>query len=188
MMDPAVPITNMIDAINCNRQLASIAAICAGQYDRSIDEGRRIVELDPNDPRAYLDMAMGHLQKQMYQEALQDAEKGLALSQREPFFLSIAAHVYGRLGNMEQAGKLVEEMRAASRKSPAPSLLFATAFVGMGKQKEAMGALEAGYKSHDPEIVGLNSTPWLEPLRSDPRFQNVVSRMHFPAATGREQQ
>jgi predicted Zn-dependent protease len=123
----------------------------------------------------------------MYPEALQDTEKGLALSHRDPFFLSIAAYVYGRLGNMKQADKLVEEMRTASQRSPVSSFLFATAFVGMRKQKEAMEALEEGYKVHDPDIVGFNSTPWFEPLRSDPRFQNLVTRMHFPQVTRPEQ-
>jgi predicted Zn-dependent protease len=123
----------------------------------------------------------------MYAEALQDTEKGLALSHRDPFFLSIAAYVYGRQGNIEQAGKLVEEMRAASQKSFVAPFLFATAFVGMGKEKEAMDALEEGYKAHDPEIVGLDSTPWFEPLRSDPRFQSLVSRMHLPPVARSEQ-
>jgi TolB-like protein/DNA-binding winged helix-turn-helix (wHTH) protein/Tfp pilus assembly protein PilF len=159
---------------------AAVAAVCAGQNDRSIAEGRKILELDANDPRAYLDMAAGHSQKGMYPEALQDMEKGLALSHRDPFFLSIAAYVYGRLGNVEQAGKLVEEMRAASKENFVGPFSFATAFVGMGKEKEAMEALEEGYKAHDPDLVGLNSTPWFGPLRSDARFQSLVSRMKFP--------
>ena len=166
---------------------AAIVAACIGQYERSIAEARKILELDANDPRAYLGMAAGHSQKGMYAEALQDTEKGLALSHRDPFFLSIAAYVYGRLGNIEQAGKLVEEMRAASQKSFVAPFLFATAFVGMGKEKEAMDALEEGYKAHDPEIVGLDSTPWFEPLRSDPRFQSLVSRMHLPPVARSEQ-
>jgi hypothetical protein len=58
----------------------------------------------------------------------------------------------------------------------------------MGKQKEAMEALEDGYKAHDPEMVGLNSTPWFAPLRSDLRFQDLVSRMKFPPVTHPEQQ
>jgi predicted Zn-dependent protease len=115
-------------------------------------------------------------------------EKGLALSHRDPVFLSIAAYVYGRLGNVEQATKLVEEMRAASQKSFVDPYYFATAFVGMGKEKEAMGALEEGYKAHDPDMVGLNSTPWFEPLRSDLRFQGLVSRMKFPRVASTEQQ
>lgn len=159
---------------------AAVAAISAGQYDRTIEEGRKINELDPNDPRAYLDMGVGHLEKRMYQEALQDTEKGLDLSHRDPFVLSIAAYVHGRLGNLERAGKLVEEMRADSQKSFVPPFFFATAFVGMGKQKEAIDALEEGYKAHDPEMIGLNSTAWFEPLRSDPRFQDLLHRMNFP--------
>ncbi len=162
---------------------AAIAAASAAQYGRCIDEGRKIIELDPNDPRAYADLAVAHFQKAMYQEALQDAEKGLALSHRDPFFLSIAAYVYGRLGNMEQATKLVDEMRAASQKSFVEPYFFATALVGMGKQKEAVEALEEGYKARDPEIVGLNSTPWFDPLRSDPRFKDLVIRMHFPSVS-----
>ncbi len=167
---------------------AAIAAVCSGQYDRTVAEGRIILNLDPSDPRAYLDMAMGHIQKGMYQEALQDAEKGLAQSRRDPFFLSISAFVHGRLGQMEQAGKLVDEMRGASKKSFVAPFLFATAFVGMGKEKEAMDALEKGYKAHDGYLVGLNSTPWFGPLRFDPRFQGLVSRMHLPPVTRREQQ
>jgi TolB-like protein/DNA-binding winged helix-turn-helix (wHTH) protein/Flp pilus assembly protein TadD len=162
---------------------AAVVAASAKQYDRCIDEGRKIRELDPNDPRAYLDMGVGHLQKGMYQEALQDMERGLALSHRDPFFLSIAAYAYGRLGNMEQANKLVQEMPAAIQQSPAspsPSMLFATAFVGTGKQKEAIEALEEGYKLHDADLVGLNAAPWFEPLRSDPRFQDLLHRMNFP--------
>jgi len=85
---------------------AAIAAACGGQYDRTIEEAHKILELDPNDPRAYADMTVGHLQKRMYQEALQDAEKGLAISHRYPTFLSFAAFVHGRLGQMEEAGKL----------------------------------------------------------------------------------
>ena len=166
----------------------AVAAFCAGQYDLSIAEGRKIIELDANDPRAYLDMAAGHSQKGMYPEVLQDMEKGLALSHRDPVFLSIAAYVYGRLGNVEQATKLVEEMRAASQKSFVDPYYFATAFVGMGKQKEAVEALEEAYKAHDPELVGFNLDPMLAPLHSDPRFQDLVSRMKFPPVTHPEQQ
>jgi tetratricopeptide (TPR) repeat protein len=133
-----------------------------------------------------LGVAAAHFQKGMYPEALQDAEKGLALSHPDLYFLSIAAYFYGRQGNVEQAGKLVEEMRAASKKSYVGPFYFATAFVGMGKEKEAIEALEEGYRAHDPEIVGLNSTPWFGPLRSNPRFQSLVSRMHLPPVAGSE--
>jgi hypothetical protein len=58
----------------------------------------------------------------------------------------------------------------------------------MGKQKEAMRALEEGYKTRDADMVGLNSSPWLEPLHSDSRFQDLVRRMNFPPVIRTEQQ
>ncbi len=166
----------------------AIVAACIGQYEWSIAEGRKILELDPNDLRAYADLAVAHFQKAMYREALQDAEKGLAVSHRDPFFLSIAAFVHGRLGQMQQAEKLVEEMRSDRKRRIVAPYFFATALVGMNKQNEAMDALEEGYKARDAYMVGLNSTPWFGPLRSDPRFLDLVSRMHFPPVTRTEQQ
>ena len=133
-------------------------------------------------------MAMGHIQKGMYQEALKDAEKGLALSRRDPFFLSIAAFVHGRLGQMQQAEKLVEEMRADRKRRVVAPVFFATALVGMNKHHEAMDALEEGYKARDAYMVGLNSTPWFASLRSDQRFKDLVSRMHFPLVTSHQQE
>jgi TolB-like protein/DNA-binding winged helix-turn-helix (wHTH) protein/Tfp pilus assembly protein PilF len=167
---------------------AAVVAVSVGQYDRSIAEGRKILDLDPNDPRAYVDMSVGHFQKGMYEEALQDAEKGLGLSHRDPFVLSIAAHIRGRLGQMQQAEKLVEEMRADSKSRIVAPYFFATALVGMNKQQEAMDALEEGYKAHDGYMVGLNSTPWFGPLRSNPSFQSLVRRMKFPTIAGPKQQ
>jgi tetratricopeptide (TPR) repeat protein len=158
----------------------AIAASCIGQHDRSIEEGHKILELDPTDSRGYQDMAVGHIQKGMYEEALQEAEKGLALSHRDPFFLAIAAYVNGRLGQMKQAGKLVEELSAARQGGFVAPFVIATALAGMGEQKKAIDALEEGYKTHDPYMVGLNSTPWFVPLRSDAHFQDLLRRMNFP--------
>src|SRR5713226_4497021 len=45
----------------------AIAATCGGHYDQSLDEAHKIIELDSNDPRAYADMSVAHLQKRMYQ-------------------------------------------------------------------------------------------------------------------------
>lgn len=50
----------------------------------------------------------------------------------------------------------------------------------MGKQKEAIDALEEGYKAYDTYTVFLRSTPWFDPFRSDSRFRDLLRRMNFP--------
>jgi TolB-like protein/DNA-binding winged helix-turn-helix (wHTH) protein len=167
---------------------AAFAAFCGGQSDRTIVEGGKILDLDPNDPQAYLDLSVGHFQKGMYREAMQEVEKGLILTHRDPFFLATAGMVRGRLGQMEQAAKLVEEMRAESKKSSVAPYFFAIVFVGMGQRKQAIDALEEAYKTHDAYIVGLKSDPLLNPLRPDSRFQDLVRQMKFPTIAGPKQQ
>lgn len=152
----------------------------AGQYDRALEESHRILELEPNNPLAYADMSAINSDKGAYEDALADAEKGLALTHRDPFFLSMAALAKGHLGHLDQANKLVEEMKAESRRRYVSPVYFAVALAAMSKEKEAMDALEEGYNNHDGDMMGLNSTPLFDPLRSDPRFQELLRRLKFP--------
>lgn len=158
------------------------ATACWGQPDRTIAEGRKILELDANDARAYQELFAGHFQKGMYQEALQDAEKGLILSHHDPFFLALAAIARGQLGQKEQAARLVEEMQAAKKDSSVPPYFFALAFAGMGRQKQAIEALEKASRTHDAYFLGVKADPLLGPLHSDARYQDLVHQMNFPTA------
>jgi len=167
---------------------AALAAFSSDEYDRTIEEGSKILELDVNDGRAYQDLFAGHFMKGMYQEALQDAEKGLVLSHRDPFFLALDTVAQGSVGQKEQAVKLVEEMRADSKMTSVAPYFFAVAFAGMGQQKQAMDALEKAYKTHDAYIVGVQADPMLGPLHANPRFQELVRRMKFPAVSRPAQQ
>jgi len=126
------------------------------------------------------DLFAGHFMKGMYQDALHEAEKGLVLSHRDPFFLALAAVAHGQLGQKEQAAKLVEEMRADSKMTSVAPYFFAIAYAGMGLQNEAIDALEKAYKARDTYLAELQADPLLGPLHSDPRFQELVRRMNFP--------
>lgn len=158
----------------------AIVALWTGRYDRSIQEGQKILELAPNDARGYEHLAVGHLQKRMYEQALLEAEKGLELSRRDPLFVFLSAFAYGRLGKMQQAEKLVEEMRGAGGKRFVSPYFVASALAGMNRNSQAMDALVEGYRVHDSYLVFVRVTPWFDSLHSDPRFQDLLRRMNFP--------
>ena len=58
---------------------------------------------------------------------------------------------------------------------------MAHASLGLGLHDQAVGWLEEGLEEHDPIMTYLPGWADLDPLRSDPRFQALLQRMHFPA-------
>jgi len=52
---------------------------------------------------------------------------------------------------------------------------------GLGEKDQAFEWLEKAYDEHDQGLSFLKVDPTLEPLRSDPRFQDLLRRMNFPS-------
>jgi hypothetical protein len=56
----------------------------------------------------------------------------------------------------------------------------ALVYAGLGEKDRAFEWLERAYKDHDKSLYFLKVDPTLDPLRSDPRFQDLLRRMNFP--------
>ena len=58
---------------------------------------------------------------------------------------------------------------------------MARLYAALGKQDEALRWLETAYRERAALMVCLKTDPGFDDLRPDPRFQNVLRRMNFPA-------
>jgi len=58
--------------------------------------------------------------------------------------------------------------------------LPAVIYAALGDKEQALQWLEKGYKEHSPTLYFLKIDPALDPLRSEPRFQDLTRRMKFP--------
>jgi hypothetical protein len=83
--------------------------------------------------------------------------------------------VYGRLGESQKARHAVQEMEESQRRSGQdPLALHATAYLGMGLKDEALASLQQACEKRAGFLVWLAVDPIYDPLRSDPRFQNLL--------------
>ena len=85
------------------------------------------------------------------------------------------AYVYGRSGQQEQARRALtklEQLIQHSHSDPTPLLLLA--YVGMDRKDEAIALLQKAYSEHSNAVIGLKVEPNYDPLRSDPRFQDLL--------------
>jgi tetratricopeptide (TPR) repeat protein len=61
---------------------------------------------------------------------------------------------------------------------------MANLHLALGDMDEAMVWLERAYDERDVSLVRAKVNPRLDPLRADPRFQDLLRRMKFPASGG----
>jgi tetratricopeptide (TPR) repeat protein len=163
-----------------NRDLAA-AFYYARQYDQAIEQGRKTLELDPNFNLVHADLGVDYVQKSMYKEATAEFEKGLAASPGNTAYLSGLGYTYAVAGRAAEAHKVLDQLNELSKQKYVQPRLRARIYVGLGDKDKAFEWLE---KAYDDRSIGsgfgiINTDPTFDPLRSDPRFQDLLRRMNL---------
>jgi tetratricopeptide (TPR) repeat protein len=63
----------------------------------------------------------------------------------------------------------------------AASYQFGEVYAQLGDNDRAFANLEHGFAIKDAGLVGLKTDPFMDPIRSDPRFAALLGKMNFPA-------
>ncbi len=148
--------------------------------DEAIEQERKTLEMDPGFPPAHSVLAGAYLAKGMYREALAEAEKLSALSPGSPAALLSMASVHAGSGERSQALRELNELRALSKRRYVPSDYFAIVYLRLGDKDQAFTWLEKAYEERTGLLPWLKVSRTWDPLRSGPRFADLVRRMGFP--------
>jgi TolB-like protein/DNA-binding winged helix-turn-helix (wHTH) protein/Tfp pilus assembly protein PilF len=117
---------------------------------------------------------------------LNEGIKALEASQpeRNARYLAYLGYAYAAAGNKKRARQILEELTVLSEKQYVSSFAIALVHVGLGEKQAAIDRLERAYQDHAFELVHINFIPAFDPLRADPRFQNLLSKLGLPATAG----
>ncbi len=150
------------------------------EYERGLAEAERIRELDPEFVSfgiVWLYMLLGR-PEDAAREALATYESGGAAldPQREAF--QRGSEEGGWQGALRASTSL--QIEAATQGAFGLLSLIAASLALLGETEEAMTWLERAYEERDPLLLTAKTDPLLDPLRSDPRFQDLLRRIGFP--------
>jgi eukaryotic-like serine/threonine-protein kinase len=151
----------------------------ARRFDEAIDQCRKTLELDPSFTPAHGTLGHVYAAKGMYREALAEYEKS-ALTGVSPASTAFVGYAHARLGQRNQAFRVLDQLRAASKQRYVPALSFAIVYVGLGEKEQAFLWLEKAYEERTNSLAYLKVTATWDPLRSDPRFADLVRRIGLP--------
>jgi tetratricopeptide (TPR) repeat protein len=157
-----------------------VHSIFTREYERGIAEVERIRELEPEFADAnvpYLYFLLGRPDDGVREWLAYFARGGAAFDQlREAF--QRGSDEGGWDGGMRALASLMIE--GAMQDAFGLSYVIALNLAVIGETEQAMTWLERAYEERDPLLINVKAEPRLDPLRSDPRFPDLLRRVGFP--------
>jgi serine/threonine-protein kinase len=141
------------------------------QYERAIAELRAVLDAQPGFPRAKM-IAYAYAQAGQFANGFAETGRWPA---DEPWTLAAQGYLYGRQGKIDAARAAARKLEAVPSDGAAgTSLMQAVVYAGMSDKDRAIGALQRAYREHSTSLVTLKVEPIFDPLRGDPRFEELV--------------
>lgn len=149
----------------------------AHRFPEAVQESRIAVSVQPDDAGALWYLGYALIANGQPEEAIPPMEKALAISNRSPGVIGVLIRAYAHAGRRADALRLLDELKQRQKSGYVPAGAFVNAYLGLGETDEAFAALEQGYKEHSYILQFLKVHPHFDPLRSDPRFQDLLRRV-----------
>lgn len=107
-------------------------------------------------------------------------EKAAALSRGAALSLADLGYVRARLGEREEAQRILQQLAATSKERYTPALAFAIVYVGLGENDQALSWLEKAYEERFNRLAYSRREAVWDTLRTDPRFKDLLRRIGLP--------
>jgi serine/threonine-protein kinase len=154
-----------------------VGLVTARRYSEAIARLRKAVEMDPYFYYAHFNLGKALQLNGQLDEAMTEYKKAAALND-DPLVLGLLAQCYAKLGQRADALKTLEQLQQIATQRYVWNYTFALVHIALGENDKAIDYLERDYRDHtDYEIALIKVDPMLDPLRGDPRFQALVSKV-----------
>jgi eukaryotic-like serine/threonine-protein kinase len=152
----------------------------ARRYDEAIEQLRRTVELEPHYPVTYWILGVVLRKMGQLEQAITEGEKGVKLSGGSPLMSAALAQTLASAGERAKAIQILDDLANLAKQKYVSPYFFAGIHICLGEHDRAMEFLEQSYNERSHWLIYLHIDPGMDPLRSNPRFQDLLGRIGLP--------
>jgi tetratricopeptide (TPR) repeat protein len=163
-------------SLGINKDFAVIL-LSARRYDEALEQCRKTLEIDPTFLVMSTYIAQAYELKQMYPEAIAELQRAYALMPHDSEISYGLALAYAGAGMRDEAQAALDRMSQPSSQSQFLPREAALLHARFGENDKAFEVLEQAYANHYFAVTQLNIDPRFDPLRSDPRYTDLLRRL-----------
>jgi tetratricopeptide (TPR) repeat protein len=121
----------------------------------------------------------------MHEQAIAQFKKAVEVSDKNsplfsPFYLAGLAHAYALAGRRSDAEQVLQGLLERARQSYVSPFDIALIYTALGQKDTAFAWMTKAVAERSTWLVMSKWEPRLDPLRSDPRFQDLLRRIGLP--------
>ncbi|PYS75043.1 MAG: hypothetical protein DMF73_02155, partial [Acidobacteria bacterium] len=158
----------------------------ARRYDESIQHLQSALPKDPNYSDTYWSLGLAYEQKRVYAEAIAAFQRAVDLSKTseategKPEMLAALGHAYALGGKQADAQAMIDKLaKLAAARTYVSSYGVALIYVALTQKDAAFQWFERAFQERDENFIHLKVDPRLDPIRSEPRFQQLLQRVNL---------
>lgn len=153
----------------------------AGHHDEAIAQCLKVIEMEPNFTPGHWTLVTLYQYQGREKETAEAYFKALILDGRSEAAVAGFRKAYEKKGirgiYQKELDELLSNRANGNYRSP---IRLAQLYILLNQKEAAFKWLESAVADHNAEIVIIKQSPFFNPLRSDPRFQNLLQRIGFP--------
>ncbi len=154
----------------------------ARRYDESMGAFQGLLERAPGDHWLGMALGMTYALKGMTEQALAVCDRARA---GVPVGIDIqfdgfTAYIYATAGKREKSREILAAMYRISKERTIDPTQVAIVLASLGENDQALEWFEKAYEERSPALVFMDVAPFIDNLRKDPRFQELLGRFCFP--------
>ncbi|MGH9845638.1 MAG: tetratricopeptide repeat protein, partial [Blastocatellia bacterium] len=149
----------------------------ARQWDLALEQGRKVLEMDPNFGFAYWHRGMVCLQQRKFDDAIAAFRKAINLSGTHTTFVSYLGHALGRAGKPREARQMLSQLDALRKRQYVSSYFVAMIHLGLGDLSGTVAWLEKACDERAGFLAFINVEPMLDSLRGSALFERLIEKI-----------
>jgi len=161
-------------------QTASLgyALYLARHYDQAVEQLKNTLEIDKDYSFSFAILAYTYDAMGRYNEAISQYEAHIRLAGDNASDQCYLGYSLAKTGRRNEAEAILKKLET-SKEYVSPAEL-AVLYLGLAEKEKALSSLERAFAAHDLQMVHLGVDPHYDPLRSEPRFQELIRKVGLP--------